>query len=74
MKATDILIIFLFVFLASCAPSREKVEAIVYELAEKALTFINSKKITSLVVTKKEKPKTTIGVIHIHTILQSNIL
>ena len=44
------------------------------ELAAKALTFMNSKKITSLVVTKKEKPKTTIGVIHIHTILQSNIL
>ena len=44
------------------------------ELAAKALTLMNSKKITSLVVTKKEKPKTTIGVIHIHTILQSNIL
>ena len=44
------------------------------ELAAKALTFMNSKKITSLVVTKKEKPKKTIGVIHIHTILQSNIL
>ena len=44
------------------------------ELAAKALTFMNSKKITSLVVTKKDKPKTTIGVIHIHTILQSNIL
>ncbi|WP_440647191.1 KpsF/GutQ family sugar-phosphate isomerase [Candidatus Pelagibacter sp. HIMB1521] len=44
------------------------------ELAAKALTLMNSKKITSLVVTKKEKPKITIGVIHIHTILQSNIL
>ena len=44
------------------------------ELAAKALTLMNSKKITSLVVTKKEKPKTTIGVVHIHTILQSNIL
>ena len=44
------------------------------ELAAKALTLMNSKKITSLVVTKKDKPKTTIGVIHIHTILQSNIL
>ena len=44
------------------------------ELAAKALTLMNSKKITSLVVTKKEKPNTTIGVIHIHTILQSNIL
>ena len=44
------------------------------ELAAKALTLMNSKKITSLLVTKKEKPKKTIGVIHIHTILQSNIL
>ena len=44
------------------------------ELAAKALTLMNSKKITSLVVAKKEKPKKTIGVIHIHTILQSNIL
>ncbi|WP_440619389.1 KpsF/GutQ family sugar-phosphate isomerase [Candidatus Pelagibacter sp. HIMB1493] len=44
------------------------------ELAAKALTLMNSKRITSLVVTKKEKPKMTIGVIHIHTILQSNIL
>ncbi|WP_440915312.1 KpsF/GutQ family sugar-phosphate isomerase [Candidatus Pelagibacter sp.] len=44
------------------------------ELAAKALTLMNSKKITSLVVTKKGKSKTTIGVIHIHTILQSNIL
>tara|TARA_B100001939_G_C16848114_1_gene576174 strand:- start:40 stop:1008 length:969 start_codon:yes stop_codon:yes gene_type:complete len=43
------------------------------ELAAKALTLMNSKKITSLLVTKKEKPKKTIGVIHIHTILQSNI-
>ena len=44
------------------------------ELAAKALTLMNSKKITSLIVSKKEKPKKTIGVIHIHTILQSNIL
>ena len=44
------------------------------ELAAKALTLMNSKKITSLVVTKKTKPKMTIGVIHIHTILQSNIV
>ena len=43
------------------------------ELAAKALSLMNSKKITSLVVYNKKKPLTTIGVIHVHTILQSNI-
>ena len=43
------------------------------ELAAKALSIMNSKKITSLIVNKRGKPHTTIGVIHIHTILQSNI-
>tara|TARA_X000000368_G_scaffold383593_1_gene341570 strand:- start:257 stop:1225 length:969 start_codon:yes stop_codon:yes gene_type:complete len=43
------------------------------ELAAKALTIMNNKKITSLIVTKKGNPLKTIGVIHIHTILQSNI-
>ena len=43
------------------------------ELAAKALSIMNSKKITSLVVFNKVKPLTTIGVVHIHTILQSNI-
>ena len=43
------------------------------ELAAKALSVMNNKKITSLLVNKKEKPQRTIGVIHIHTILQSNI-
>ncbi len=43
------------------------------ELAAKALELMNSKKITSLIVYKKEKPFFTIGVIHVHTILQSNI-
>ena len=43
------------------------------ELAAKALSIMNNRKITSLLVNKKEKPKKTIGVIHIHTILQSNI-
>jgi len=43
------------------------------ELAAKALSLMNSKKITSLVVYNKSKPLITIGVIHIHTILQSNI-
>ena len=43
------------------------------ELAAKALSIMNNKKITSLIVNKKEKPLTTLGVIHVHTILQSNI-
>ncbi len=42
-------------------------------LAAKALNLMNSKKITSLIVNNKKKPNVTIGVIHIHTILQSNI-
>ena len=42
------------------------------ELAAKALSLMNSKKITSLLV-KNKKPKITIGVIHVHTVLQSNI-
>ena len=43
------------------------------ELAAKALSIMNSKKITSLIVNNKQKPLTAIGVIHVHTILQSNI-
>ena len=43
------------------------------ELAAKALSLMNSKKITSLIVNNKKKPKYAIGVIHVHTILQSNI-
>ena len=43
------------------------------ELAAKALALMNSKKITSLIVFNKKKPKSTIGVIHMHAILQSNI-
>ncbi len=43
------------------------------ELAAKALSTMNSKKITSLIVNNKQKPLITIGVIHVHTILQSNI-
>ena len=43
------------------------------ELAAKALSIMNSKKITSLIVSNKEKTLTTIGVIHVHNILQSNI-
>ncbi len=43
------------------------------ELAAKALSLMNSKKITSLIVNSKKKPKNAIGVLHVHTILQSNI-
>ena len=43
------------------------------ELAAKALSIMNNKKITSLIVNKKGQPQKTVGVIHIHTILQSNV-
>tara|TARA_B110000238_G_scaffold136142_1_gene146716 strand:- start:78 stop:680 length:603 start_codon:yes stop_codon:yes gene_type:complete len=42
-------------------------------LAEKALSIMNAKKITSLCVNNRRKAKKTIGIIHIHNILQSNI-
>ena len=42
-------------------------------LAAKALALMNTKKITSLIVNSIDKPFKTIGVVHIHTILQSNI-
>ena len=43
------------------------------ELAAKALSVMNSKKITSLCVFNKKNKLKTIGVLHIHNILQSNI-
>ena len=43
------------------------------ELAAKALSLMNNKKITSLIVNNFKNPKKTIGVVHVHTILQSNI-
>tara|TARA_Y100001970_G_scaffold293360_1_gene439659 strand:- start:7101 stop:8069 length:969 start_codon:yes stop_codon:yes gene_type:complete len=42
-------------------------------LAAKALSLMNNKKVTSLLVHDKKKPAITVGVIHVHTILQSNI-
>jgi arabinose-5-phosphate isomerase len=42
-------------------------------LAERALSVMNTKKITSLCVHNKKNKKKTIGILHIHTILQSNI-
>ena len=43
------------------------------ELAVKALSLMNNKRITSLCVYNKKNKFKTIGVLHIHTILQSNI-
>ena len=43
------------------------------ELAAKALSIMNSKKITSLCVYDSKNKSKTIGIIHIHNILQSNI-
>ena len=42
-------------------------------LAAKALALMNSKKITSLSVYNKRNKNKTIGILHIHNILQSNI-
>ena len=42
-------------------------------LAEKALSIMNTKKITSLCVHNEKNKKKTIGILHIHSILQSNI-
>ncbi len=44
------------------------------ELAAKALSIMNSRKITSLIVNNKKKPSRTIGIIHVHSVLQSNII
>jgi len=43
------------------------------ELAVKALALMNNNKITSLCVYNKKNKLKTIGVLHIHNILQSNI-
>ena len=42
-------------------------------LAAKALSLMNSSRITFLCVHKKGKKNKTIGVIHIHNILENNI-
>ena len=42
-------------------------------LAEKALSLMNTKKITSLCVHEDKNRKKTVGILHIHNILQSNI-
>ena len=43
------------------------------ELAAKALALMNKNKITSLCVFKNKDKNKTIGIIHIHHILQANI-
>ena len=43
------------------------------ELAAKALSIMNNKKITSLCVHKKESKNKTIGILHIHNILEANV-
>ena len=42
-------------------------------LAVKAISLMNEKKITSLCVHDKKNKRKTIGILHIHTLLQSNI-
>ena len=42
-------------------------------LAAKALSLMNSKRVTFLCVHKKNQKNKTIGVIHIHNILENNI-
>jgi arabinose-5-phosphate isomerase len=42
-------------------------------LAAKALALMNNKKITSLCVYDKKNKLKTIGVLHVHNILESNI-
>ena len=43
------------------------------DLAAKALSIMNNRKITSLCVFDKKSKNKTIGILHVHTILQSNI-
>ena len=43
------------------------------DLAAKALSIMNNRKITSLCVFDRKNKSKTIGVLHVHTILQSNI-
>ena len=43
------------------------------ELAAKALSIMNGEKITSLCVHNKENKSKTIGILHIHNILEANV-
>ena len=42
-------------------------------LAAKALSLMNSKKITSLCINDKKNKNKTIGILHIHNILEANV-
>ena len=42
-------------------------------LAAKALSLMNLKKITSLCVNDKKNKNKTIGILHIHNILEANV-
>ena len=42
-------------------------------LAASALSIMNTNKITSLCVHKNKKKKKTVGIVHMHDILRSNI-
>ena len=42
-------------------------------LAAKALSIMNTKKITSLCVYNKKNKSKTIGILHIHNILENNV-
>ena len=42
-------------------------------LAAKALSIMNAKKVTCLCVNSKKSKKKTLGIIHIHNILEANI-
>jgi len=42
-------------------------------LAAKALSLMNAKKITSLCVYNKKNKSKTIGILHIHNILENNV-
>ena len=42
-------------------------------LAAKALSIMNAKKITSLCVYSKKNKSKTIGILHIHNVLENNV-
>ena len=53
--------------------TKKPVSIVHYTLAVKAFRIMNEKKITSLCVHKKENVRKTIGLVHIHSLLDSNI-
>ena len=44
------------------------------ELAEKSLQIMETYKITSLFIVKKEFPKKPVGIIHLHSLLKAKIV